>query len=149
MEKTRNIYIRKFGTEPLFDYNHKPIPAPKFDIGFVIMGKIDMINFLEPWCSTIYTDIDYGQYIKDEHQISQPDILKKIKPLNFPFNNDIIVKINQKTFNNTDFEIIQQFPNILKDSGEVGEFTIGNMLITVNNLTEYQNNLIFISNQNS
>jgi hypothetical protein len=41
-----------------------------------------------------------------------------------------------------DPELLQQFPNIIKESGEVGKFELDIFTIEINNLTEYQNNLI-------
>tara|TARA_R110002074_G_scaffold192315_1_gene358117 strand:- start:532 stop:690 length:159 start_codon:yes stop_codon:yes gene_type:complete len=46
------------------------------------------------------------------------------------------------TLTQEDFNIIQQLSEILKDSGGVGEFELGNLKITINSLTEYQNDLI-------
>lgn len=67
------------------------------------------------------------------------------------FNNgeDIIVEINSNRFTQEDFNIIMNLNAIIEDNGDVGIFELGNLKITINNLTEYQNNLIFISNQNS
>jgi hypothetical protein len=55
---------------------------------------------------------------------------------------DIIVEIDRKTFTQQDFQIIQQLSAIIQDSGEIGEFELGNLKITINSLTEYQNDLI-------
>ena len=41
-----------------------------------------------------------------------------------------------------DFQIIQQLPEIVKDSGQVGEFQLGNLFITIAQMNEYQNDLI-------
>ena len=46
------------------------------------------------------------------------------------------------TLTQEDFGVIQQLSEILKDSGEIGEFELGNLKITINSLTEYQNDLI-------
>jgi hypothetical protein len=62
------------------------------------------------------------------------------------FNNgeDIIVTINGDTFNQQDFQYIQQLNDIIKESGEIGEFQLGNLYIKINSLKEYQNDLIYI-----
>jgi hypothetical protein len=143
MDKTRKIYIRKFGTDPIFDYNHKPVPAPKFDVGFIIKGSEGLIEFLEPWCLTLYTDTDCTNFIKKEQLSKSFDLQKKIKSLNAEKENSILVSIDERTFADNDFQIIQQLPIIIQDSGEVGEFQINNLTLTIKDLTEYQNNLIY------
>jgi glycosyltransferase involved in cell wall biosynthesis len=55
---------------------------------------------------------------------------------------DIIVEIDRKTFTQQDFQIIQQLNDIIKDSGEIGEFELGNLKIKITTLNEYQNDLI-------
>ena len=60
------------------------------------------------------------------------------------FNNgvDVEVEIDGNTFTQQDFQIIQQLNAIIKDSGEVGEFKIGNIFVRINKLQERQNDLI-------
>ena len=58
------------------------------------------------------------------------------------FPTDIFIRINGNTFNNQDYAMIQQFSEIIQDSGEIGEFELGNLKITVNSLKTYENNLI-------
>jgi predicted transport protein len=43
---------------------------------------------------------------------------------------------------NHDFQVIQKLNDIIKDSGDIGSFKIGNLEITINSLKEYQNELI-------
>ena len=57
---------------------------------------------------------------------------------------DIIVEIDGNTFNQQDYQIIQKLNDIIKDSGEIGQFKLGNLQITINSLEEYQNDLIKI-----
>ena len=57
-------------------------------------------------------------------------------------NNEIVVEIDRATFNNQDFQILQQLPSIIKDSGEIGEFELSNLKIKITQMNEYQNNLI-------
>jgi hypothetical protein len=60
------------------------------------------------------------------------------------FNNgeDIIVEIDGNTFNNQDYQYIQQLNDIIKETNDVGTFELGNIKITVNNLQEQQHKLI-------
>lgn len=55
---------------------------------------------------------------------------------------DIIVEIDGNNFTQQDFQLIQQLNNIIKDSGEIGTFELGNLKITINNITDYSKDLI-------
>jgi hypothetical protein len=68
--------------------------------------------------------------------------------LNIWFNGgqDIIVEIDGNMFTHQDYQYIQQLNDIIKDSGEIGTFKLGNLTININSLQEYQNDLIHIQN---
>ena len=53
-----------------------------------------------------------------------------------------MVEINSTNFTQNDFQIITQLNAIIKDSGEIGQFGLGNLKITINSLQEYQKDLI-------
>ena len=55
---------------------------------------------------------------------------------------DIIVEINGNTFNQQDWQHIQQLSLIIQDSGEIGTFNLGNLKITINSLDTHEKNLI-------
>jgi len=55
---------------------------------------------------------------------------------------DIIVETNSNTFNQQDWQYIQQLSEIINDSGEVGTFNLGNLKITINSLKTYEKDLI-------
>ena len=59
---------------------------------------------------------------------------------------DIIVEIDGNVFNQQDFQIITQLNDIIKDSGEVGSFELGNLKITINSLNTYEQDLIKVCN---
>ena len=58
---------------------------------------------------------------------------------------DIIVEVDGNKFTSDDFNYIQNLNAIVKDSGEIGEFELGNLKIKVNSLNEYQTELICAS----
>jgi hypothetical protein len=60
--------------------------------------------------------------------------------------NDIIVEFDTKNFSQQSFDIITQLPEIIKESGDIGTFEIDIFKITINSMTEYQNNLIYLNN---
>ncbi len=144
-----NHYLRKWGSWIENDMYHHPIITPKYDIGFIIPGtNYQLLEVLEPWCNNILIDDEMqvltSHYI-DEHQSNTScDLSKKI--LTTPFvqdlDNDIVVTIDRHTFNQETLQFIQQLPQIIKNSGEVGEFQLGNLMIKINSMKEYQQDLV-------
>tara|TARA_B100000963_G_scaffold359506_1_gene387036 strand:+ start:12520 stop:13581 length:1062 start_codon:yes stop_codon:yes gene_type:complete len=72
-----------------------------------------------------------------------PQLEQHLEPW-FNGGEDIIVEIDGNNFTQQDFQIIQQLSAIIQDSGEIGEFELGNLKVFINDLTEYQHNLIKI-----
>tara|TARA_R110000851_G_scaffold268588_1_gene421333 strand:- start:1045 stop:2232 length:1188 start_codon:yes stop_codon:yes gene_type:complete len=144
---TRN-FIRKWGSMVMHDSLMKPIIPPKYDIGFQVKGcNSQLLELLEPWCNTVY--IDEGNiptlietYIEKEQLNTIIDLNERILPFNSEVSNEIIVKIDASKFIQQDFQIIQQLPQIIKDSGEIGNFELGNLEVSINGTIEYQNDLI-------
>ncbi len=52
------------------------------------------------------------------------------------------MEVDGNTFTQQDFNYIVQLNEIIKDSGEVGQFNLGNLKITINSLQEHQKDLI-------
>ncbi len=147
MRSTRN-FIRKWGSMVMHDSLMKPIIPPKYDIGFQVKGgNSQLLEILEPWCSTILLDDEMqvitSHYLDKEQPNTVIDLKTKIKttPID-SLENEIIVTIDSTTFNNNDYNVIQQLPQIIKDSGEIGKFELGNLKINISKTTEYQNDLI-------
>lgn len=140
---TRN-FIRKWGHFVKHDPLMKPIIPPKYDVGFIVKNSKDvqLIEALEPWCSTIYVDASRDYYIELEQKNTLYNLSEKVLPYDNEKNNEILVNIDGNTFNQQDFQIVQQLSEIIKDSGEVGEFELGNLFITIIQMNEYQNDLI-------
>ena len=69
----------------------------------------------------------------------------QMKELLEPWGNggdDVIVEINGNLFNRQDYEYLEQLPDIIKEQGEIGEFTLGNLKITINSLESHEKDLI-------
>jgi len=143
---TKNMrnFIRKWGTTVKHDSLMKPIISPKYNIGIIVRNcRQEVIQALEPWCDTFYTD---PSLIKEYVNLEQPntiiDLNKKVLGYKKEINNDIIVEIDANIFNNKDFEYIQQLPDILKDSGTEGSFQLGNLKVTIKALNTFEQKLI-------
>ena len=55
---------------------------------------------------------------------------------------DIIIEVDGNKFNNDDFSYIQNLNEIIQDSGEIGVFELGNLLITINTIHDCSKDLI-------
>lgn len=132
-------FIRKWGTRR---------NAPKYDIGFIINNCNDkLLELLEPWCSTVYVADDDNAlkkwYIMNEQKNTSYDLQERIKSIDSEKNNEILIEVDGKKFTQYDYHYISLLPDIIQDSGQPGEFRLGNALkFTIHSLTEYQNQLI-------
>jgi glycosyltransferase involved in cell wall biosynthesis len=152
MRSTRN-FIRKWGHFVKHDRLMKPIIPPKYNVAFrVHNNNPNLLEILEPWCSVMYSDIDYTSYITKEQPNTLFDLKDKLAHLQSELYDDfegVAVVIDGNTFNQQDFNLIQQLPEIIADSGEIGEFELGNLKININNLETFERDLIFIENSHN
>lgn len=148
--KNARNFIRKWGHFVKHDTYMKPIILPKYNIAFVVKKcNSEMLELLEPWCDRIYIDDDMQvlttHYIDKEQKNTSYDLDKRVLCIghNYPEGeNDIVVVFDATQLNQTNFQYIQQLPEIIKESGELGEFKLGIFTIIINHLEEYQNNLV-------
>lgn len=151
IKATRN-FIRKWGHFVKHDEYSYPIIPPKYNIGLIVKNCNERIlEHLEPWCSTIYVDCDYKNYIKNEQSNTLYDLSEKILPIQSEKNNDILVRFDSSKLNNNSFQYIQQLPEIIADDGELhgdeswAEFELDIFRITINKLKTYEHELICCS----
>jgi len=155
---TRN-FIRKWGHFVKHDEYMMPIIPPKYNIGFVVENcEYEALRELEPWCSDIYGDwvghkgFHVNKYVREENWETDFDISKKVHSNHLVLShengmktkpkNDILVYFDCSKLNNQNFQIITKLSEILKDSGEIGEFELDIFKIKVNSLNTYEKNLI-------
>lgn len=142
---TRN-FIRKWGHFVAHDALMKPIIPPKYDIGFYVTNCTpQLLEALEPWCSRIHVDLtqsDVDAYIYKEQQNTIINLNERINTNEI---SEIDVYIDGMKFQQNEFNLIMQLPMIIQDSGEVGDFQIGNLRLKINTINEYQNKLIFLN----
>ena len=147
--KNGRNFIRKWGHFIKHDPLMKPIVPPKYDIGFIVKTcNASLLHALEPWCSTIYIEDDMQvltvDYFEKEKNNTTYDLSERIKPYDNEKNNEILVRLDAASFNQDDFKIIQQLPEIIKDSGTIGTFQLGNLFVDIMQMNEYQSKLIKI-----
>ena len=151
-QKASRNYLRKWGSWIKNDEYQYPIISPKYNIAYVVKNcNIQLLEALEPLCDRIYIEDDMQlitfQYIENEQKNTSFDLSKRVFHIGYndPIGeNDIVVEFDTTQLNQQNFQLIQQLPSIIKDSGEVGEFKLDIFKITINHLEEYQNELIRI-----
>lgn len=142
-------FIRKWGS-----LNRDSIV--KYDIGVRVKNcNLHLLSLVEPWCSTILIEDEMeiltNTYIDQEQKSTTTSLSSKIKTTSKiktiswnSLSNEIIVDIDRSTFTQQDLEYIKLLPQIIKDNGLQGKFQVGNLLISIDQMNEYQNNLIYL-----
>jgi hypothetical protein len=140
-------YLRKWGSWIKNDEYQHPIIPPKYDIGFIVDNcTAQLLEFLEPWCSTIYFKDEMGsiitEYIKKEQPNTSFNLQKRIQIYGNRKPNDILISFDGSKLTQPSFGLLQQMPNIIKDNGEPGTFELDIFTITIIRINELQNTLI-------
>lgn len=164
-QKSVRNFIRKWGTMKLHDDDLTPIKPVKYNIGFRIKNcSPAFLWHLEPWCSQCFVSFALGysdiyeicEYIKIEQSNTTVDIESKITPeLSDPdkwTEPDIwvdidIEKISEFEYNRFQTGYLQNLSEIITQSGEIGQFELGNLKITINAMNHYENDLIVCKNE--
>lgn len=145
-------YLRKWGSWIKNDEYQYPIISPKYNIAYIVKNcNLQLLEVLEPWCDRIYIEDDMhvliDSYIEQEQPNTSFDLTKRILHIghNDPIGeNDIIVEFNATQLTQHNFKLLQQLPEIIKDSGEIGEFGLDIFRIIINHIEELQTNLIYL-----
>jgi len=161
---TRN-FIRKWGHLCKHDELMKPIVPPKYNIGIIIKNAgHHHLETLEPWCSIIYYESNFPgvdtpeMYANREQQKTAFIMNQRVMCLdNVTPDNDIIIEVDGNNFNQTDFQYIQNFAEIIANDKDLHdevihfsdspEFELGTMKITINSLKTYEKKLIVCKKQ--
>ena len=144
LRSTRN-FIRKWGHMVQHDELMHPIVPPKYDVGFIVKNSsLNMIKELEPWCSTLYVDCDYNEYVKDEQKDTAFDLFDRIKPYDNEKNNEILVSFDATKLTADSFQVIINLSEILRDSGEEGHMEYDIFTFHINSLNRYEKDLILV-----
>ena len=140
-------FIRKWGFR-------NSIHNKKYNTAFIIHDcNLQALGLLEPWCDRIYVNNDnvINEYINSESNNTSFDLAKRILNINKnePYSeNDIILEFNIQHFNQNSFNVIQNLSDIITESGTVGQFELDCFIITIHQLKDYSNELIYLSDNN-
>jgi glycosyltransferase involved in cell wall biosynthesis len=148
MDRSTMEFIRKWGSNVNHTALMEPIVSPKYNIAYVVKNCPGQLLYnLEPWCDRIYIEnqdiVDI--YIDREQENTSFDLSKRvfIESNNDPIGeNNIVIEFDATQLNQQNFQLLQQFSNIIKESGEIGKFELDIFTITINHLEEEQQQLI-------
>jgi glycosyltransferase involved in cell wall biosynthesis len=139
IRSTRN-FIRKWGHFCKHDALMKPIIPPKYNIAYIVKKcNLELLGILESWCDRIYIENQdiVNTYIDQEQKNTSFDLTKRVfvESNNDPIGeNDIVIEFDATRLNQQNFQLLQQFPSIIKESGEVGKFELDIFTIEINHL---------------
>lgn len=147
IRSTKN-FIRKWGTFVKHDEFLNPTISSRYKKMFVVSNpNVAVITAVEPYCDVLVGNNTIFPIFNSIHADTKMDLSGKFQLTEDPNFKGIIVYINGSAFNNRDYEILNIIPEILDEQGQIGnEYVLGNLRIRVNDLTTYENDLIFISN---
>jgi hypothetical protein len=132
-ENTRK-FIRKWGTEPLYDSYQYPIINPKYNIGLIIYNATnELIEYLEPYFTNIYVNNDLTFQYEN-----------KIKNIDDELLNDIFITVNAQHLTKENIEFLLKIPFVLKQNTQIGSFKFDIFNIYIKNYNQYQNELIMV-----
>lgn len=141
--KSARNFIRKWGHFVKHNDMMKPVVPNRYNVGFVVINCDEYrVALLEPWCDTLYTDVEYSRYLKAEQQNTRYDLNKKLKRYDEPKNNDVVVTFDGNKITNQSFEFFNILQQMLEDSGQPGELEYDIFKIKVNKLVDYKETLI-------
>jgi glycosyltransferase involved in cell wall biosynthesis len=148
--KASRNYSRKWGSWIKNNEYQYPTIIPKYNIAFVVRNcTLPILEALEPWCDRIYIDdtahVIIDAYIEKEQANTKFDLTKRVFCIshNYPEGeNDIVIVFDANRLGNHNFQYIQQMPEIIAESGDIGEFNLDCFTIIINNMESYEKNLV-------
>lgn len=151
IRSSRN-FIRKWGHFVKHDQLMMPIVPHKYDIGMIIVNcNINLLRSLEPWFTKVYVDMDQSsidEYIASEQRNTSFNLMDRIVRIttdsqNIVQHHDVVAKIDGYSLSEADSNYVQYLPEILADSGVIGEdMGIGTIRMHINDLVPRENELI-------
>jgi glycosyltransferase involved in cell wall biosynthesis len=151
--KNLKNFIRKWGSFVKHDSMMKPIITPRFDIGLRVRNiDIQKLAVLEPLCNNIGIENRFEiekEYIKIEQPHTSFNLSNKINDYEYngfrPLKNDIIIEFDVSRMNEQSFNMLLQLPDIINQSGSIGEFELDIFKVIIKKMDRYENTLIKVN----
>lgn len=139
--KNISHFIRKWGSWIQNDENCFPVIKPLYDMGFVVKNcSQQLLGMLEPWCSTIYCDANIIEYINQVQPGTPFDMKQRVKKLGETPHNLITVSFDGAKV--SDIQFLTKLPEILADSGEIGEMEFNDFKLDIKSLASFEKELV-------
>ena len=136
LQSNRN-FLRKWGNKDF---------KAKYDVGYIIKNcNPQLISTLELFASTIYVDCPYLDYIKTEQPNTKFDLNKRIKNINEPKTNSILIEFDAIQLNQNNFQLLQQLPQIILESGGLGIFELDIFKLDISGMDRLEKYLIEVN----
>lgn len=146
MDKSTFEFIRKWGGLVKHTPLMEPVISPVYDMGFRVKNCDETaLRVLEPWCRTMHVAAEpdlLSRFIESEQRNTRFDLSKKIRPYSEDSGNEIVVQFDWRQMNQEYFTLLQNLPDIIKNSGEEGVFELGPFSVDIKGMTEFQRELI-------
>jgi hypothetical protein len=141
-------YIRKWGGYPIDVSPCEPKPNIKYNIAYVVKhANMQAVEALEPWCDRLYIDDDLiiDSYREKEQSNTNFDLTKRVLTIEYndpKAENDIVIEFDAKDLNQESFAILQQFPQIIEQSGDIGEMELHPFKLSIFSMNSYEKDMI-------
>lgn len=153
--RSERNFIRKWGHMVKTDVDLRPVIPPKYGINFLVENcDLRILYAVEPWCSRVFINTDIKEsalnwsksYIESEQPNTKFDLTRRVYThavLNALIPNiDVLVTFDAKLLTNDNFKFLTQLPEVLAQSGSIGEFTYDIFKIQIFMLKTYEQELI-------
>lgn len=143
--KNSRHFLRKWGSWIENDEWCYPVIYRKYNVGFVVNNIVAnpyLLPQLEPWCNTIYTDVEPKLYISKEQHITPFDLTRRVKKLTDERTNNILVEFDAGKLTQESFGVLQKMAGIIENEGELGEFEVDIFNVKIGSLESYETHLV-------
>lgn len=146
MDKSTFEFIRKWGGLVKHTPLMEPLVSPVYDVGFRVKNcDANALKVLEPWCRNLYADADGASiraFVDSEQPNTAFDLSERVRQYSEEANNEVIVNFDWRQMDQEGFGLLQNLPDIIKNSGEEGVFELGIFSLEIKGMTERQQELI-------
>jgi GT2 family glycosyltransferase len=134
-------FIRKWGSKNV---------SPKYNIAYIVKNaNMQVVEALEPWCDRLYIDDDMhviiDSYREKEQSNTDFDLTKRVLTIEYndpKAENDIVIEFDAKDLNQESFAVLQQFPQIIEQSGDIGEMELHPFKLSIFSMNTYEKDMI-------
>jgi len=126
-------FIRKWGSRSF---------KAKYDIGYVIENcHYNLLSIVELF-GEVYADNSIYEYIAAEQKNTKFNLSERIKPLNTPKTNPILIYFDGAKFTVNHLDLLHQFPEIISNSGAIGNFELDIFKLDISSIDKLDKQLI-------